>query len=364
MNLLACTSSSSSYNSLRPELEIYISLAKLGHNVTLITNKNSEYLPRLIEHGIDVIEEPITKKISLKSIFLIRKIIKSKAIDIVYATNSKSIPNSAFACIGLNVKLVAYRGTASGLYLHDPSNYLGLFHPRIDGIISVSKYVHDFVCSKKILKNKSLIHIYKGHDLGWYTKQPADLSEFGIKKTDFTVVCVINSRPHKGLDVILKAANLLADLKNLHLLLVGNGTEKEPYASLIKNNKIKNNIHVAGYRKDAPELIAASSVLVQPSTSGEGLPRVVLESLAYGTPVIASANEGSKEIIEDNFNGYIVPIKNYEEIANRIRDMYNSPEKQQHLIDNSKKVLQGKMSHQLTVEKYIQYFESLLENQH
>jgi len=180
----------------------------------------------------------------------------------VYATNSKSIPNSAFACIGLKVKLVAYRGTASGLYLHDPSNYLGLFNPRIDGIISVSKYVHNFVSSKKILKNKSLIHIYKGHDLSWYTKKPADLREFGISEANFTVVCVINSRPHKGLDIMLKAANQLADLKNVHLLLVGNGTEKEPYASLINNNKMKDNIHVAGYRKDAHTCIEDQQLTV------------------------------------------------------------------------------------------------------
>jgi len=40
MNILACTSSDSSFNSLRPEHEIYISLAKSGHNITIITHKN------------------------------------------------------------------------------------------------------------------------------------------------------------------------------------------------------------------------------------------------------------------------------------------------------------------------------------
>ena len=110
MNILACTSGDSSFNSLRPEHEIYISLAKAGHNVTIITHKNEIYSPRFKSNNITLIEQPITKKISFSSISLIRKIIKEQSIDIVYATNSKSISNSAFACIGLDTKLVVYRG--------------------------------------------------------------------------------------------------------------------------------------------------------------------------------------------------------------------------------------------------------------
>ncbi|VAW71501.1 hypothetical protein MNBD_GAMMA10-2265, partial [hydrothermal vent metagenome] len=148
MNILVCTSANSSFNSLRPELEIYISLARAGHNISIITHKNAIYSKRFIAHGITLIEQPITKKLSLSSIRLIRHTIRHRAIDIVYATNSKSIPNAALACIGLKARLVAYRGTASGLYWHDPANYLGLLNPRIDGVICVSHYVYNFVSAK------------------------------------------------------------------------------------------------------------------------------------------------------------------------------------------------------------------------
>ena len=360
MNVLALTSSDCSYNSIRPEFEIYITMAKAGHNVTLITHKNDDYHSRLVNSGVNVIEQPITKKISFSSIRLIRQTIKNRSIDIVYATNSKSTPNAALACIGLAVKLVAYRGTVSGLYWHDPSNYLGILNPRIDGIICVSKYVHEFVSSKTLLKNKKIIAIYKGHDLSWYDKNPADLTEFGIQENDFTAICVINSRPHKGVDIMLCAADKLADLENFHLLLVGKGTDKEPYKSLLENNTMKKRIHVAGYRTDAPELIAASDVLIQPSTGGEGLPRVILESLAYATPVIASANPGSMEIIDEDINGYIVPIRDPGAIANNIRKLNESSETLKKLSDNSRNKLENEMSHRVTVEKYIEYFESLL----
>ena len=361
MNLLICTGSDSSYNSLRPEHEIYISMAKQGHNITIITHRESEYYDRFKEHGIDVIDQPIVKKLSLTSIRLIRRLIKLKSIDIVFATNSKTIPNSALACIGLPVKLIAYRGTASGLYWHDPGNYLGMYNPRIDGIICVSKYVYDFVKSRALLKNKKIVSIYKGHDLSWYDKQAADLAEFGITAENFTAICVINSRPHKGLDVMLKAANRLSDIQNFHLLIVGKGTENEPYKSLLENNSMINRIHIAGYRNDAPELIAASDILIQPSIGGEGLPRVILESLAYGTPVIASSIEGSMEIIDEGVNGLIVKTKDDRELADAIRKLYNSPELLSTLKSNSKKTLESKMSHRVTVEKFTEYFQSLLQ---
>ncbi|MBL4711307.1 MAG: glycosyltransferase family 4 protein [Gammaproteobacteria bacterium] len=362
MNILVCTSSDSSFNSIRPELEIYISMAKAGHNITLITHKNTSYNKRLLQHGITIIGKPIVKKLSLTSIKLIRRTVQAQLIDVVYATNSKSIPNAAFACIGLKVKLAVYRGTANGLYWHDPGNYLGTLHPRVDAIVCVSDYVYDYVSSKKTLKNKKIIRIYKGHELHWYNKPAADLSEFGINQDAFTVICVINARPHKGLNIILQACNLLADLHNLHLLLVGKGADREPYLSTINNNKMVSRIHQAGYRHDAPELIAASSILVQPSTSGEGLPRVILEALAYGTPVIASANKGSMEIIKDDINGYIVPLAEPVALATSIRKIYDSPQKLQFFSKHSKDILLNDMSHQLTTKKYIKFFTSLINS--
>ncbi|MCW8934072.1 MAG: glycosyltransferase family 4 protein [Gammaproteobacteria bacterium] len=362
MNILACTSSDCSFNSLRPEHEIYISLAKAGHNISIITHENAPYKELFIKNNIAVIEKPITKKLSIKSIRLIRQTIKQKSIDIVYATNSKSIPNAAFACIGTPAKLVAYRGTASGLYWHDPGSYLGTLHPRVDGIICVSEYVYNYVVSKRVLKNKKIISIYKGHDLSWYNKKPADLNEFGIKKGDFTAICVTNARPHKGIHIALEATNKLADIENFHLLLVGNGMHKEPYNSLINNSKMKQRIHLAGYRNDAPELISASDILIQPSISGEGLPRVVLESMAYGTPVVASANPGSMEIIDDGVNGCIVAVGDSDAIANKVKELHDSPDLLKTLSDNSPKVLLGKMSHSKTVEHYINYFENLLDS--
>ncbi|MCF6310135.1 MAG: glycosyltransferase family 4 protein [Sulfurimonas sp.] len=360
MNILVLTSSNDSFNSVRPELEIYISLAKAGHNITMMTEEDSAYASRLTEHGIDIINTTHKKKISLTIIKKIKEIIKEKDIQIIYATGSRSIPNAVFASIGTEVKLVAYRGTTGGMYRHDPSSYLSILNPRIDGVVCVSQAVNNHVSKQVFGKSKKIVTIHKGHNLSWYNQTPLDLKEFGTNKDNFNIACVANARPHKGLIYLIKTAKELADIKELHILLIGNNISQEPYLSEIEESGMKERIHVTGFRSDVPQIIAACDILVHPSIRKEGLPRVILESLAGGTPVIASTIEGSMEIIDDGFNGYIAPIKDYKCIADRVKELYNSPEILKQLSDNCKYTIENKMSHKITAEKYIEYFESLL----
>ena len=360
MNILVFCSSDSSISSIRPEAEIYIGLVRRGHSVTIVTHGDSAYARRFREHGIEVIDGHPRHKISFRAIRLIRKLLKERHFDILYATNSRTIPNAALASIGLPIKLVAYRGTTSGLYRHDPSSYLTLLNPRLDGIICVSDAVREVVARQIWRKQTSLVTIHKGHDIAWYDKSPADLTQFGISGDDFTVICVINARPSKGLHVMLEATHQLAHLERLHLLLVGKNIDTEPYTSLIKNSPMHQRIHLAGYRHDAPELIAAADILVQPSISGEGLPRTVMESLGYGTPSVITTTGGGKEVIEDGVNGFVVPTRDASAIAAKVIQLYENPQLVQSLSAECKKTLQTTFSLEATIDNYVKYFESLI----
>jgi len=363
MNILVLTPKGNSFNSIRPEAEIYVSLAKAGHNVTVMTNKESKYIQRYLEHNVEVIETEHKKKIDFKIIKKTNQIIKDKNIDIIFATSSRTIPNAAFASIGTKAKLVAYRGTTGGLYRHDPASYLNILHPRVDGVICVAEAINRHV-SKQVFNTstKNIITIQKGHDESWYKQNSLDLKEFGTNTDNFNIAFVANVRHHKGLIYAIKATHYLADIKNLHILLIGSKISEEPYISEIENSGMKERIHITGYRHDVPDIMAACDLLIHPSIRKEGLPRVVLESIASGTPVVAAKNEGSMEVIEDGFNGYIVPIKDSKAIADKVRKLYESKEKLQELSDNCIYKIQNEISHKTTVKKYIEYFESLLKD--
>jgi len=362
MNILIVSATDSSYNSLRPDSEIYVGLIQSGHKVTVITHGDSEYAQRFRDCGIEVIDGHPSKKISFKCIKLIRNLLKTRHYDIVFATNSKAIPNAAFGCIGSSVKFITYRGTTGGLYRHDPSAYLTHLHPRVDGVICVADAVREDVV-KRVWKNKqNIVTIYKGHELSWYNKSPVDLGEFGISKDDFTVICAVNARPSKGIAIMIEAANYLADIENIHILLVGRNMDKEPYDSLIKSNKMRGRIHLTGYRHDTPELILASDVLVQPSISGEGLPRAMMEAMGYGTPAVVTTTGGGKEVVEDGVTGFVVPVKDPLAIADRVRKLYSQPELVASMAKRGKEKIENEFTSRKTVENFIKYFESVIKS--
>lgn len=334
-------------------------MREAGHDVKIIIPPDCPYEERLEKLGIPLLRCYPKKKICIDSIRGIRQELSSQAYDILYATNSKSIPNAAFAAIGSTVKMVAYRGTTGGLYRHDPTAYLTILHPRVDGVICVSEAVRQDVL-KAVWKNRDqVVTIYKGHNPEWYTKQPADLSEFGIQPGDFVAICAVNVRRSKGIDIMLDACNKMADMDRLHLILAGKGMETEPYASQIAKSPMKNRIHVAGFRKDAPELIAASDVLVQPSRSGEGLPRAVMESLGYGTAVVITDTGGGKEVVEDGVSGFVVPVEDPGSIEARVRQLYNDRALLKAFSANGLQRLKQNFSSANTTDQMLQFFNTL-----
>ncbi|MBL4765864.1 MAG: glycosyltransferase family 4 protein [Colwellia sp.] len=360
MKILVFTRSTSTINQFRPEAEIYCRLAELGCFVTVITHAIPEQLKRFNEAGVNVIDHQPNGKVSVKSIKLIRQELAKNSYDIMYACCSKTIPNAAFACIGFKVKLIAYRGTSGGMYRTDPSNYLCMLHPRIDGVIGVSSAVTKNVKQKVRASIRDNVEtIYKGHDLKWYQSPSANLKDLGSDKIYFNVLCIGSDRPHKGLKIMIAAAKKLANIADLRIILVGKNFDKEPYSSQIKDTGMAERIIQPGFSNNVPAIAKACDLLILPSLGKEGLSRVILESLANGTPVISSMNDGAVETIEDGVNGYLVPIGDSDAIAEKIIFLHNDRATLAQLANHARDVIETKMSHHKTVEKIISYFERM-----
>jgi glycosyltransferase involved in cell wall biosynthesis len=361
MKILVIPNRGRSYNAVRPEAECYIGLAKLGHDITIMTCMTNAYIEEYKKFNITIIELTSLKKHSWAVIKKIHQYIKQHDIDIVYATESKGIPNAAFGCIGTKAKMIAYRGTSGGMYKTDPSNYLCMLHPRIDGVICVSSPVTVNVKNKVRSSIKSkVVTIYKGHDLNWYQDPAVDLTTLGSDNKYFNILCVGSPRHHKGTHILLEAAKELNDIVDLKIILVGDKLQREPFITQIKNSGMSESIIQPGFRNDVPAIAKACDLLILPSLSKEGLTRTVLESLSNGTPVVASANDGVIETIQNGFNGYLVPIGNATAIADKIRMLYQDRKTLERLASNATKVITSKMSHQKTVTHIESYFKNIV----
>lgn len=360
MKILVIPNRGRSYNAVRPEAECYIDLAKAGHDITIMTCMNNAYIDEYKKFNIAILELVSLKKHSWQVIKQIHQYIKQHDIDIVYATESKGIPNAAFGCVGTKAKMIAYRGTTGGLYKSDFSNYLCMLNPRINGVICVSEAVTKYVKPKmRHAIQSNVTTIYKGHALAWYQGEAVELSSLDTQTDNFNIVCIGSPRPQKGMQYMLDAMAELNDIDNIKLILVGDSFDCEPYVSNIKATGMNDKIFQTGFRSDVPQIAKACDVLVLPSER-EGLPRVVLESLAVGTPVITSANEGAMEIIEDQVNGYVVPIGDGKAIADHIRLLIENSDLLQQLSNNAQKTIGTKMSHVKTVRDMESFFQAIL----
>lgn len=360
MKILIFSSYKDAWNSVRPEAEMFIEMARMGHDVTIMTQGHAEYVPRFRENGIKIIDCYPTKKICLKSIKTLRQALRDNQYDVVYAMNSKTIPNAAFACIGFNnTKLVTYRGTVGGLYRHDPSAYLTHLHPRVNGISCVAQAVTDDV-RQHVWKNADKVTtIYKGHDIAWYQAQPADLTRLGLPQDAFSVICIANARPSKGVHVLLESAKQLAKLPNLHLLLAGRDMDTEQNLALAEQSGMQERIHFLGYRKDVPELLAASKVQVQPSISGEGLPKTIIEAMAMGIPSVVTTTGGGKELLLDGETGFVVPVQDAQAIADKIEWLYASEDNRAQMGSKAQQRMIDDFSCRESARQHLEFFASL-----
>jgi glycosyltransferase involved in cell wall biosynthesis len=326
MKLLIISSYTDTWNSVRPEAEIFIGLVKLGVDVTLMTEGSAEYVPRFREHGVKIIDFHPNKKFQWSAIKTIRAELKRSGYDALYMFNNKAITNGLFAAIGLPVKTISYRGQTGNIYWYDPSSYLTHLHPRLDAIICVANAVRDDLYKHSSLPNSHITTVYKGHSLDWYTDAPADLSQFGVPRDAFVVGCIANDRPRKGLPVLIQATHYLPTDSNIHFVLVGSGMDSERIKTLIEQSPMKACIHVAGHRKDAPAIINACQVSVLPSIKREGLPKTVIEAMAYGVAPIVSDTGGSAELLIDGESGVVVRPGDFEAIAKGIHRLWENPD--------------------------------------
>ena len=146
-------------------------------------------------------------------------------------------------------------------------------------------------------------------------------AELGVKRP--AMVAAGNVLAAKGQDVAIRALLLLDDME---LLVVGAGPDEAAFAALAHSIGVADRVRFVGRvpHGDLARYFSAAEVSVLPSMR-EGWPNVLLESLACGTPVVASNVGGVSEIITSADVGRIMPERTPEALADAVRSLRASP---------------------------------------
>jgi glycosyltransferase involved in cell wall biosynthesis len=129
------------------------------------------------------------------------------------------------------------------------------------------------------------------------------------------VLAVGRLRAKKGLDTLIDACRLLHERGcRVRCEIVGYGEEHDALAHRIENAGLGRHVRLAGKlaREQVIDAYARADVFVQPSRitadgDRDGIPNVLLEAMAMGLPVVASAVSGIPEVVRDGVNGLLVP---------------------------------------------------------
>jgi glycosyltransferase involved in cell wall biosynthesis len=116
----------------------------------------------------------------------------------------------------------------------------------------------------------------------------------------------------------LRAMRLIRDRRRVRGLILGEGPDRAVLESLVRELKLQEDVQLPGFVENPGSFMARAGAFVLSSRS-EGLPTVLVEALALGTPVVATdCRSGPREILKDGRLGALVPTQDPEAIADAV----------------------------------------------
>ncbi|OGN07910.1 MAG: hypothetical protein A3C61_03290 [Candidatus Yanofskybacteria bacterium RIFCSPHIGHO2_02_FULL_39_10] len=228
---------------------------------------------------------------------------------------------------------------------------------KADGVIVPSQYLAGIVKKWGVPSDK--IHvIYNGVDF----KESELTREEARRKIGIPGNIIISSGrlvPWKGFKMLVKIMpELLKISQFFRLVIIGDGPDKKQLESMVKNMGLERKVYIVGKksREEMAVYFAAADMFVL-NSGYEGFSHQILEAMAAGVPVIASAVGGNREVIEQGRNGFLIKYNDEFNLIEAIKGMHQSLELRDEFAAEGRETIV-----KYSVEKMIEQTFALLEN--
>jgi glycosyltransferase involved in cell wall biosynthesis len=153
-------------------------------------------------------------------------------------------------------------------------------------------------------------------------------AEFGIKIDDVCVGTVANmSRKVKRVDVFVSAAQLvLQRTQNVKFLILGEGALRDELVQMARQLRIETNLVFLRSNISKHKVLSAMDIGISTSDS-EGFSNAIMEYMAAGLPVVATAVGGNKDLLKNNEMGFLVKPGDFQVLAERILELISDKTK-------------------------------------
>lgn len=246
---------------------------------------------------------------------VLQNIIRQREYDIVHTHSSKAGILGRWAAYNSHVPLIIH--TAHGWGFHVNQNPIirksyvvceRFAASRCRVIVAVSDATRKHGLAEKIGREEQYVVIGEGIDRVKFTPSvdPRKIRErLGLDISRPLISMISCLKPQKSpMDFIHVAARVRRAVPGVMFVLAGDGVLRSTLQTEIRKHRLDDNVSLLGWRHDVPDLVCASDLTLLTSR-WEGLPRVVLESISMGVPVVATAIDGTPEVIKNGVNGFL-----------------------------------------------------------
>ena len=302
------------------ELEL---MQSIGHRVFLVAPERSEIFRRAGRLGLPALAGYFERKRFVGEFFRLKRIFEKLSPDVVATHSSRDGWVAGLAAKLSGVPLVLkYRHVSVPIRrgLLNRWHYRGLNRM----VVATSREIVSRLQGAFRFPDEQLAVIPTGVDLKRFRPDaPAhDLrAELGLAPSAPLIGVVSVLRSWKGHEHLIRAVQkLLPEFPELCLVIVGEGGQKKNLEELILSLGLVHHVFLIGHRENVPGILHSLDALVLPSVQKEGIPQVVLQGFAVGTPVIGTDIGGVREVLTPE-RGWRVPPADPDSLAAAIREV-------------------------------------------
>jgi glycosyltransferase involved in cell wall biosynthesis len=318
-------------------VQIAVRLKAAGLEVTVAClHPGGPLTDTLRQAGIEIAEFPthgsLVSARGIQQMLRLARFVRRGKFDVVHAhdlwANLMAVPAARLA--GTPVILSSQRDLGH-LWWYTPlrTRVIRAVHRLSTNVIANSAAVRTFVIEEFRVAAQRVQVLHNGVDFNRFANARGVREELlpGSRREDRLIAVVANMHSDiKGHHDLIEAATEVCRLHpHAKFVLIGDGQEQRRIEEHAKQAQVQDNFLFLGKRKDVPALLACCEFSVLASRA-EGFPNAVLESMAVGLPVIATAVGGTPEIIEHGINGLLVPPKSPESLAQAILHLMTNHE--------------------------------------
>lgn len=295
----------------------------------------------------------------------LRAYIRDNNIDIIHCHQYTPWVYGALASLMLNTKVIF---TEHGRFYPDSTSWKRrLVNPILsiltDRITVIAKATRQSLVEYEFLREEHIKVVYNG-----IKEVNVDKSRYALLKDSMdmpinghVIGTIARLDPIKNQTMLLRSfALVLKKIKNVTLLIIGDGEERERLEELAKELGVKEQVIFTGYKPNPYEYLKLMKLFLLPSFS-EGTSMTLLESLSLGIPCVVTNVGGNPEIIEHNFTGLVTPTDEHEKFASAIIELLSNEELCFQFSMNAKNTFQSRFTQQIMQKQYSAIYQQLAE---